>query len=221
MARAFGGQLLARSLELLARFLLRVAKACEARLRFAHGGASLLRLPRGQRERVFRAGQARFEREAFLLDGHERCGARLFGGGVARGGFFRLQRFGLLPRRFLDEAAREAAQLFHASFEAALLGGARGNIFGRFAQARFERGGLAAERGDGFLLRGHARGEIGYLARGLLDFHGEARGARFELRGLLAIERDAIFGAIEIEGGLAEKILRLAQLGVEFVGAVR
>ena len=43
--------------------------------------------------------------------------------------------------------------------------------------------------------------------------------ARFELSDLFAVEGDAIFGAIEIEGGLAEQVLRLAKLGVEFVGA--
>ena len=47
----------------------------------------------------------------------------------------------------------------------------------------------------------------------------ELRCAGFELRDLLAIEGDAIFGAIEIESGLAEQVLRLAKFGIEIVGA--
>ena len=46
-----------------------------------------------------------------------------------------------------------------------------------------------------------------------------AAAREFELRDLLAIEGDAVFGAIEIERGLPEQVLRLAQLGIELVGA--
>ena len=53
----------------------------------------------------------------------------------------------------------------------------------------------------------------------MFDFNGEARRAGFELGELLAIERDAVFGAVEIQSGLSEKVLRLAKLAIEIVGA--
>ena len=61
--------------------------------------------------------------------------------------------------------------------------------------------------------------QFGGLASGLLDFECERAGAGIELRDLLALKRDAIFGAVEIESRLAQQVLRLAKLCVEFVGA--
>ena len=57
------------------------------------------------------------------------------------------------------------------------------------------------------------------MAEGHLEFDCELRRAGFELCDLLAIEGDAIFRAVEVESGLAEEILRLAQLAIEVVGA--
>ena len=138
---------------------------------------------------------------------------------MSRSRFLSLLRFGLPARGFLDQSAGQATKLFHARFQLALARGACGNVFGGFAQAGFERSGLSAERGDGFALRCDSRGEIGSLAHGLFDFERELRCAGFELSDLLEIEGDAIFGAVKIESGLAEQVLRLAKLGIEIIGA--
>ena len=145
---ALGGQFLAHLLELLAGFLLGLTKAREARLRFTNRVANGMRVLFGLREGRVGGIHARLKRRAFLLDGAHGGGALLFGGGVAGCGFLGLLRFGLAARGFLDESVGEAAKFFHTRFEPALAGGACGNVFGGFAQARFEGSSLAAERGD-------------------------------------------------------------------------
>ena len=70
-------------------------------------------------------------------------------------------------------------------------------------------------RGPGQVL-GHLvehGGKCGLLLR-LLDLGGKHRGARIELRQLLAVEGNAIFRAIQIERCLSQEVVRLAQLGV-------
>ena len=137
----------------------------------------------------------------------------------ARDGILALQRFGHGAYGFFAETGGGEAKFFDAGFERLLLAGiARGGI-GGFAQGRFERGGIGAQLGYRFLMRGHAVLQFGGFAFHVLDFHDYFRGAHFELPRLLLIEDDAIFGAIEIEGRLAEDILRAAQFGFELVVA--
>src|SRR5579864_6317674 len=62
-----------------------------------------------------------------------------------------------------------------------------------------------------------ARFDLRGLRFGLPDLRCKLIDARIDLRGLLAVEGDAIFGAVEFERGLIEKIVKLAQLVFEFV----
>ena len=93
-----------------------------------------------------------------------------------------------------------------------LLGHARGRLLCGFAQGlpraqEFARAAtLTASR-----CGSDARRKVGALMLRLLDFDGEPHGARIKLRCLLAIEGDAIFGAVQIERRLAQQVLRLTQ----------
>src|SRR4029077_14384684 len=98
-------------------------------------------------------------------------------------------------------------QLLHANFELFPLDDARRGAFSGLTQSGFHTRGLLVQRGDRFALGGHARREISGHALGLLDLKREARSTGIELDRLLAIERDAVFGAIQVKRGLAEEVL--------------
>ena len=138
---------------------------------------------------------------------------------MAGRGFIGLLRFGLLARGFFDQAFGSEAQLGDARFQFLLSSNAGGGVFGGLAQPGFQRGGLLAQSSYRLTVRGHARGQVVELALGDFDFHRQARGARLNLGDLLAIESDAIFGAIQVQRGLAQQVLGLAQFHVEFVAA--
>ena len=133
MAGTFGGKFLANLLELLARFLLILAKRGELRLSVANGGAHRLRVLLGPFEVRGRFVGARLQGGAFAFDGAHRGRALLFGGCMTRCGFLRLLRFGLTARGFLNQGVRQAAKLLHPRLELLLRGRAGGNVFGRFA----------------------------------------------------------------------------------------
>ena len=216
-ARAGGGERLARGFRGLLQFLIRAAEIGEARLGFAGGLAEFLRASEsGLRAFVGRVS-ALGVCYAIGFDCGERGGSLSLCAGKARHGFLALQGFGVAAYGFFAEAGGSEAELFDAGFERLLFGRVAGGGFHRFAERRFECGGVGAQLGDRFVVGGHAILQIGSFALGVLDFDKHLRGAHFELASLLLIEEDAIFGAIEIERRLAEEILRTAQLGFEFV----
>ena len=177
VARALGRQFLAGALELLARFLLRVAKAREIapairaqRRRFAcacrAASAKAFSAPARRASNARHScSMAMHRRDAVFL--RRQCGARRLLPPAA----IRPAR-APIPRRDGPRGGEALPCGFRGGSCSAAL---RGNIFGGLAQAGFERGGLAAERGDGFFLHVHASGEVDDLARGLLDFHCETR----------------------------------------------
>ncbi len=136
-----------------------------------------------------------------------------------RSRFLGLLRFGLFAGGFLYKASRNLAELFDARLKLLLFGDARRGFFGGLAQGHFESRCLPAKSARRVALHGDSRGKVSGLAFGLFDFNREPQGARIELSGLFAIEGDAILGAVEIEGGLAKQVLRLAKRGIELVRA--
>src|SRR5579864_6914119 len=66
-------------------------------------------------------------------------------------------------------------------------------------------------------MAGEALFDLRGLRFGLGNFRSKLVDARIDLRGLLAVKGNAIFGAVEFERGLIEKILKLAQLVFELV----
>src|SRR5208282_4648374 len=106
VARPLRGKRLARLFELLGRLLLRATGLDEARLRIANGRIEFSRAELGSLENEISGIDALRERREFTFNAADRGGPVLLGGGVTRGRFLGLLRFGLFAGRFLYEASR-------------------------------------------------------------------------------------------------------------------
>ena len=219
MARAFGGKIFAQPLEFLAGLVLAAPQFDQPFLRCAYLGAKLLRRTLGLGKCCFCRAETLGQRRNFRFNRSQGSRALFFGSRVPGCGFIRLLRFGLLARRFLHQPVGDLPQLRDAIFQVLLCGHAARGVFRRFAQSRFERRGLLPQSRDRFAMRGHARRQFVELAFGDFNFHGETRGTGLNLRSLFAVKRNPIFGAIEVQRGLPQEVLGLAQFGIEFVTA--
>ena len=204
-------------LEALLAFLILALQIGEARLGFLYRAAQLLGAFFGLVMVGFGGGGASGMRGNRGFEFLQRLAADRFRGRGAFRGFLGLQRFGVAADRVFAEAHRGAAQFVDMRVELGLFVGAASGALGDFAQIVFQRGGLLAQALDRFAVAQDARVDFGFLVFGALGFELQALGAGFDLRALFALEGDAIFRAVELEGGLAEELIGLAQLGVEFV----
>src|SRR5208282_5389728 len=177
VARPLRGKRLARLFELLGRLLLRATGLDEARLRIANGRIEFSRAELGSLENEISGIDALRERREFTFNAADRGGPVLLGGGVMRGRFLGLLRFGLFAGGFLYEASRNLAELFDARLKLLLFGDTRGRFFGGLAQRHFESRCLPAKSAGRVALHGDSRGEVGGLALGLFDFNREPQGA--------------------------------------------
>src|SRR3984893_12985740 len=210
MPRALARKAFARVLELLANILLGAAKLDQPWVRCSNRRVEFLRSLCGLLKESFSRLRALGQNRPFGFD-RVQCRYTLrLDGCVPRRGFFCLERFGFVPPRFLSQATRLLPQLFDARFELLLLGRARTSLVGRLTQSRFNECGLLPKRGDQLLQRRNAGAKIGCLAFRLFDFDRQASCAEFNLSDLFTVEGDPVFGAIEIDGGLAEQVLRLS-----------
>src|SRR6266849_7947391 len=97
--------------------------------------------------------------------------------------------------RFLTEVDGGLPQLFDAGFERRLLGGARRGAVKRSAQRIFKPRGFQAQRRHGFAMFLRARFELRRVRERLSGLTSQGFEASIELRRLLAVESDAVFGA--------------------------
>ena len=105
-ARSFRREAFAGHFKLLSGFALAIPKLHEPRLRILNCNAEFPGLPLRLLKFVFRRRNSLFQRGALLFDRPQRNTTLFFSGRVASGGFFGLQRFRLLARRFFHQPRR-------------------------------------------------------------------------------------------------------------------
>lgn len=133
----------------------------------------------------------------------------------ARGKVFGLQRFHLRAHGIFAAARGSFAQASDELLESDLLAGVRLDLSGAILKMRVELKGFCAQTRYALPMRTHARLDLLSLLLGMGDFPSEHAHARCNLRFLFAVERDAIFCAVQFQGGLIQQIVKLAQFALD------